>query len=513
VPLPEAIHTSDDAAARCRLLAASDWSATIMNVKTRRLLEIFEEINRIPRCSKNEEAIARWFAAWARAKNFSSRRDRAGNLLITVPATPGHEAAPAVVIQGHLDMVCEKTPASTHDFTRDPIRVIHDGEWVHADKTTLGADNGVALAVGLALAEDESLTRPTLELLFTVDEETGLTGAKKLKPGFFGGRTLINLDSETEGVFTVGCAGGRDVTITRDLQFAPVPDEFRFMRLSVGGLCGGHSGIDIHRHRANALKLLARVLGDMPAEDDIRLVAITGGTRRNAIPRDASSIVACAAGRLSELQERAAEAERAFRREYATESSLFISFTEADGAANGRKAITAEDARTTIDLLLALPHGAAQMSPDFSDLVMTSSNLAMAHTAEGRLSVITSQRSLTRSALNAMSGTARAIAALAGGQAATESEYPPWTPQLDSPLLQRCRDVYRGCYGKEPGVRALHAGLECAIIGGLCPGMDMISLGPTTENAHSPSERLYVPSLSRVWDFLVALLQSLSQDR
>jgi len=484
-----------------------------MNTETRRLLEIFGEINRIPRCSKNEDAIARWFEAWARAKNFSSRRDRAGNLLITVPATPGAETAPAVVIQGHLDMVCEKTPASTHDFARDPIRIIHDGDWIHADKTTLGADNGVALALGLALAEDERLTRPTLELLFTVDEETGLTGAKKLEPGFFGGRTLINLDSETEGVFTVGCAGGRDVTITRDLRFAPVPDEFRFMHLSVGGLCGGHSGIDIHRHRANALKLLARVLADMPAGDDIRLVEVTGGTRRNAIPRDASARVACAVGRLAELQKRVAEAERTFRREYGSESSLVISFTEADGPAHGRKAMSPEDARTTVDLLLALPHGAAQMSPDFSDLVMTSSNLAMTRTAESRLSVITSQRSLNVTALNAMSATARAIAALAGAQATTESEYPPWAPDLDSPLLKRCREVYRDCYGKEAGVRAIHAGLECAIIGGLTPDMDMISLGPTTENAHSPSERLHVPSLSHVWDFMVALLASLSQER
>jgi dipeptidase D len=484
-----------------------------MNTKTRRLLEIFEEISRIPRCSKNEEAIARWFDAWARAKNFASRRDRVGNRLITVPATPGAEAAPAVVIQGHLDMVCEKTPASTHDFTRDPIRIIHDGDWIHADETTLGADNGVALALGKALAEDDGLTRPTLELLFTVDEETGLTGAKNLEPGFFRGRTLINLDSETEGVFTVGCAGGRDVTITRDLRFTTVPDEFRFARLSVGGLCGGHSGIDIHRHRANALKLLARVLGDMPAGDDMRLVEITGGTKRNAIPRDASARVACGVGRLAEFRKRAAEAERTFRREYATESSLFISFTEEEGPTHGRKAIAPQDARTTVDLLLALPHGVAQLSPDFSDLVLTSSNLAMAHTVESRLSVITSQRSLNVPALNAMSETARAIAALAGGQATTESEYPPWTPQLDSPLLQRCCEVYRGCYGQEPGVRAIHAGLECAVIGDLCPDMDMISLGPTTENAHSPSERLHVPSLSHLWDFLVALLQSLSQAR
>jgi len=484
-----------------------------MNAKTRRLLEIFEEINRIPRCSKNEEAIASWFDAWARAKNFARRRDRVGNRLITVPATPGAEAAPAVVIQGHLDMVCEKTPASTHDFTCDPIRIIHDGDWIHADETTLGADNGVALALGLALAEDDSLTRPTLELLFTVDEETGLTGAKNLEPGFFRGRTLINLDSETEGVFTVGCAGGRDVTITRDLRFTTVPDEFRFARLSVGSLCGGHSGIDIHRHRANALKLLARVLSDMPVGDDMRLVEITGGTKRNAIPRDASARVACAVGRLAEFRKRAAAAERTFRREYATESSLFISSTEEEGPPHGRKAIAPQDARTTVDLLLALPHGVAQMSPEFSDLVLTSSNLAMAHTVESRLSVITSQRSLNMPALNAMSGTARAIAALAGGQATTESEYPPWTPQLDSPLLQRCREIYRGCYGQEPGVRAIHAGLECAVIGDLCPDMDMISLGPTTENAHSPSERLHVPSLSHVWDFLVALLQSLSQAR
>ena len=482
-----------------------------MNVNRQRLLERFEEISRIPRCSKNEEAVTQWFEAWARDHRWPSRRDPAGNLLIAVPASPGCERAPGVVIQGHLDMVCEKTPESAHDFARDPIRVIREGDWIQADGTTLGADNGVALALGTVIAEDPQLRHPPIELLFTVDEETGLTGAKKLSPGFVEGRLLINLDSETEGVFTVGCAGGRDVQIRRDLRFEPLPESHQWMRLAVAGLHGGHSGIDIHRHRANANKLLARALHAMMPIGDLRLIAVSGGTRRNAIPRDAAALIACRPDCAETLGRQVAECAERFRSEFLSEESLALSLLESPASVSGPKAMIPEDGSLVVNLLLALPHGVAQMAPDFADQVLISSNLAVIATTDRRIEIATSQRSLNRPGLDAISDQVRAAAALAGAQTHTESQYPPWTPNPVSPLLARCHEVYRSLYRREAEVRAIHAGIECAIIGDTYPGMDMISFGPTVENAHSPAERLHVPSLAKIGEFLGALLQSLAE--
>jgi dipeptidase D len=482
-----------------------------MNAGITRTLEIFEQISRIPRCSKNEEAIARWFEDWAASHGWRSRRDSAGNLLIRVPARAGCENAPAVVIQGHLDMVCEKTPESPHDFSRDPIRLIHEGDWVRADDTTLGADNGVALALGASLAEDPGVKHPALELLFTVDEETGLTGAKRIDPGWVEGRILLNLDSETERVFTVGCAGGRDVQIQRNVSFSVVPADFRLIKIVVGGLTGGHSGIDIHRPRANAIKFLARLLDAVLQDEKTRLMAAAGGTRRNAIPRDAWAQVACPAAAVSALQRHIEAWEMKFRSEFTREPSLSLSIAEAQAPASERSAMSREDGWAVVNLLLALPHGVAQMDPDFNDRVHTSSNLAMTETTADGQRIVTSQRSLSQFGMDAMSGQVRATAALAGSHAHTESEYPPWTPNHASPLLARCRDIHRRIYGKEPKVRAIHAGLECALIGDIYPGMDMISLGPTIENAHSPTERLHVPSLANLRDFLSVLLNSIAE--
>jgi dipeptidase D len=481
-----------------------------MDEKTRRALELFEEISRIPRCSGNEEAVARWFQSWAAGNGWPAVRDRAGNLRIDVPATAGCERAPGVVIQGHLDMVCEKTPESAHDFSQDSIRVIRDGDWVHAAGTTLGADNGVALALGAAVAEDRGLRRPALELLFTVDEETGLSGAKQLSPGFLTGRTLINLDSETEGVFTVGCAGGRDLTLERDLGTTPYPEGWRALSLAVGGLRGGHSGVDIHRRRANATKLLARALNALLGAEGPWLVTLTGGSRHNAIPRDAAALIACAPGQAAGVRRQAAALRERLRAEFETETELSIVIADADPPPAGMSALPLEDARLLVNLLLAVPHGPLEMAPDFPDLVLSSNNLAVTTAADGRLSVLTSQRSLTAAGLEAATEAVRAVAGLAGGRATVSTEYPPWTPNPESALLARSRQVYRSLFGRDPAVRAIHAGLECALIGGFFPGMDMISFGPTTEDAHCPSERLNLPSLARLRGFLTALLESLS---
>jgi dipeptidase D len=407
-------------------------------------------------------------------------------------------------------MVCEKTPESAHDFACDPIRVIREADWIHADGTTLGADNGVALALGTVIAEDPELRRPRIELLFTVDEETGLTGARNLSAGFLEGRLLINLDSETEGVFTVGCAGGRDVQIHRNLRFGPLPQGHRRLKLTVAGLRGGHSGIDIHRQRANANKLLARALHAMLPAGDLRLIGISGGTRRNAIPRDAEALFACQPECAEALRQEAANCAERFRSEFSSEPSLSISLSDAPAEAPDEEAMMPEDGTLVINLMLALPHGVAQMAPGFTDLVLTSSNLATVATSDRRLTIATSQRCLNRPGLDAISEQVRAAAVLAAAQTHTESQYPPWTPNPASPLLARCREVFRGLYRREPEVRAIHAGIECAIIGEKNPGMDMISLGPTIENAHSPAERLHAPSLARTGEFLGVLLNSLA---
>lgn len=483
----------------------------MMQTSMQGVLDHFEQISRIPRCSKNEAAVARYFENWAGRRGWACRRDPAGNLLIPVPAAAGCERAPAVVLQGHLDMVCEKAPTSAHDFARDPIRIIRDGDWIHADDTTLGADNGVALALGAAIAEDSTLLRPPLELLFTVEEETGLTGAKRLPPGFFEGRLLINLDSETEGVFTVGCAGGRDVQIHCGLQFEALAEDCRWLQLSVGGLRGGHSGIDIHRPRANANKLLARTLLALMQAVELRLASVSGGSKRNAIPRNAGALLACRPEGIEVLRRRAAQCAEDFRTEFPGESALALDLSELPAPGPRREAMSPAAAERTVNLLLALPHGAARMAPDFADLVLTSTNLASVATVGGRLEVATSQRSLSDSGLDAMSAEVRAVAALAGAATHTESEYPPWTPNLASPLLSRSREVYRRLFRRDPEVRALHAGLECAVIGRTYPGMDMLSIGPTTENAHSPAERLHVPALARIDEFLRALLRSLTE--
>jgi dipeptidase D len=473
-------------------------------------MEWFENISRFPRCSKGEAAVSRWFQDWARRRGWPAKTDPAGNLLIDVPASPGAETAAGVVLQGHLDMVCEKTPESVHDFSRDPIRLIREGEWVRADGTTLGADNGVALALGAALAEDAALRHPKLELLFTVDEETGLTGAKALAPGFFEARTLVNLDSESEGVFTVGCAGGRDAVIRREVTFGTVPDGHLRVRFSVGGLLGGHSGIDIHRHRANAIRLLAQALQQLLTLQGLELIDIRGGSKRNAIPRDAQALLACPAGRMPELLGRTERLLALVRREYPAEAGVYFNVTPQGEAGGGLRALARQDAVGLVQLLLALPHGVCEMDSGFTDLVMSSNNLAVTRTTEGGQEIITSQRSLTAPGLDSVSGTVRAVAALAGARCTSESEYPPWAPNLDSAILRRCRRIYRSLYRRQPEVRALHAGLECAIIGSTYPGLDMISLGPTTENAHSPAERLNVPSLARLYDFLSALLESMA---
>jgi dipeptidase D len=476
--------------------------------KTNEILKWFEEITKIPRCSKNEDAICNWLINWARDNNFGVKTDSVNNVLITVPGTAGYENSPAVVIQGHVDMVCEKTPDSDHDFTKDPIKLVYDGDWLTADRTTLGADNGIAIAMAMTAALADDIPHPPLELLFTVDEETGLTGASSLEPGFLEGKILINVDSEDEGYFTVGCAGGINTNQTVPFAFAAVPGDYKAVKIMAGGMKGGHSGIDINAEKANAIKVLALALETLKAKVDFRLAAFTGGTAHNAIPRDADAFVYVPDNALDDVNAAIADAEKTLKIEFRnTDPDLFI---KAEASAESfDQAMTAEESAKALDFILVIPHGVAAMSTDIEGLVETSNNLARVRVEDNNIKVLTSQRSSVVSRLNALTNRIEAVARLAGGEAFSGDGYPPWQPNMDSPLLAKSLEIYEGMFKKKPVVEVIHAGLECGIIGDKNPGMDMISIGPTLKYPHSPDEKIHIGTIGMVWDFIAELLKQL----
>jgi len=479
-----------------------------MENKANTIIDIFEAISAIPRCSKNESQVAAWLMDWAREHGYPSRSDAAGNLVIRVPATAGMENRPTVILQGHMDMVCEKTPASTHDFERDPIRLVRDGDWIHAEGTTLGADNGIALALALALAEDDTVCHPPLELLFTVDEESGLIGAHKLDASLIEGRILINIDSEDEGVFTIGCAGGEETLVRLPLTYEDLPAGCGGDRIVVGGLRGGHSGVDIHKPRANANRLLGRLLLRLQEREGVRLVSFSGGSAHNAIPRDASALLAFPPAQASMVRETVKICEQVFLEEHAdTEPNLFVHDEAAEGGLPER-VLCPESAVQAVRLLNALPHGVHGMSTRVAGLVETSCNLAIVRIKKDALEIISSQRSSAMSRMDEMTERVAAVASLAGASATRLNHHPAWAPDMAAALLQRCREVFGGLCGKEPVVEVIHAGLECGLIGDKVPGMEMISIGPNLRHPHSPDEKLDVPSVGRVYQFLAALLTS-----
>ena len=484
-----------------------------MNPKTTEILSHFEQISRIPRRSGREDKISRWFQDWAAGRDYPVKKDAAGNLCIAVAASTGCERAPVVIIQGHMDMVCEKTRNSSHDFDKDPIRFVQDGDWLKADQTSLGADNGIALALAMAVAEDESVVHPPLELLFTVDEESGLTGATKLDADIISGQVLLNIDSEEEGVFTVGCAGGKDVRMRLTLDTAACPRGHLAGDVIVRGLSGGHSGIDIHKRRANANCLLARALLTAMNGAQVRLVSIKGGTVHNAIARDAVACICCDPDSVPKIKERIASLAKAVQREYESiEPKMELVFRPSTDAKPQKDALTVESSRKVVQLLMSLPHGVSGMCSDMPSVVETSNNLATVALEGKNVELLSSQRSSVMSRLQEITSRVESIASLAGAQSSVTNSYPAWQPDMTSPLLARCRSVYKDLFNTDPEVQIIHAGLECGIIGAKKQTMQMISFGPIIENPHSPDERLYVPSVGNVWDFLVGLLKSYGTD-
>ncbi len=474
---------------------------------TKKILEAIERLSQIPRRSKKEEKIAAWLKDWAESNGFEVRQDNVLNTVIEVPASTGYEKSETLVIQGHMDMVCEKAKGSTHDFDKDPIEFVYtDNGWLKANQTTLGADNGIAIAMAMVAATDADVPHPKMELLFTIDEETGLTGATSLKPGFIKGKQLLNIDSEDEGVFTVGCAGGKDAKVILPFVANETLASHKAMRLVAGGMFGGHSGVDIGLARANAIKILFRAIHLIGKECDIRISTVKGGTARNAIPRDAEAVVLIPSSAVGQAGEIIATADKTVRTEYAkTDPNIKLELIDEPGNHNATDAATTNN---VVHTLLVYPDGVADMSKDIEGLVETSNNLATVDVNDGELTILSNQRSSNMDRLGLHCDRILAVGKMAGAEAHTSGGYPSWQPNMDSKLLARCEAVYEKKFGKKPVVEAIHAGLECGIIGSKYDGMDMISFGPTIKHPHSPDEKIEIDSIGKVWDFLVALFES-----
>jgi len=479
----------------------------IAGLKPEGIWKYFAEIAKIPRCSKNEAAISKYILKTARRLGLEAKVDDVGNVAVKKPASPGREDVRRVCLQGHLDMVCEKNAATVHDFAKDPIKIVRKDNVLMADGTTLGADNGIAVATNLAIMEDRSLEHGPLEFLFTVDEETGLTGAYSLRPDFLESRTLINLDSEEESALFVGCSGGRDTVGTWQLDFEPAPPKSAAVEISVRGLKGGHSGLEIDKGRGNAIKILNRVLLALTGLG-ARLSSINGGTKRNAIPREASALVFIPRKDLDKAKAAAQEISRALQAEISTvDPNLDIGLAELKKIRRGR-VIKKSQQKRLLQTITALPHGVMKMSADLPGLVETSTNLAIVKTTKKGVEIATNQRSSVASEIDEIVEVVRTVFEMGGAEPQSSHGYPAWKPNLESEILKITRSTHAELFGKEPEVKAIHAGLECGIIGDKYPGMDMVSFGPTLEGVHTPDEKIYIDTVERFWALLLATLRN-----
>ncbi len=482
---------------------------TIRDLEPKLIWEQFDDITRVPRPSKREEKIIEWLVAFAQKHNIEYQKDDTGNVVMRMPATAGYEDRPTIILQSHMDMVCEKNSDVEFDFDNDPIRTRIDGEWVRAEGTTLGADCGIGMAAALAVLLDTSLERPAIEALFTVDEETGLTGAFGLGEGMLTGKYLVNLDSEDEGEIFIGCAGGIDTVARMDYDKEAAPEGYAFVRLEVGDLLGGHSGDDIDKGRANSNKLLARFLYNACDTFQIALARMDGGNLRNAIPREAYAIVGVPAESKADFVERYMEFGEMMKEEFRhTEPRMRFSTADAETPA---EVMTNDDMCALLITIVGLPNGVLAMSFAVPGLVETSSNLASVKFDDAAQQVVitTSQRSSVESAKLYAAQTIESVFYLAGCDVEHSDGYPGWSPNPDSKLLATTVECYRKLFATEPKVRAIHAGLECGLFLEKYPHLEMVSFGPTLRGVHSPDERLEIATVDKFWKLLVELMRSL----
>lgn len=471
------------------------------------LWNYFHDITQIPRPSKKEEKVIAFLENFSKTHQLDYKKDKSGNILISKPATPGYEKSKTVILQAHMDMVCEKNSDVSFDFDADAIQYYIDGDWVKARGTTLGGDNGIGMAMMLAVLTSDELQHPAIECLFTVDEETGLTGAFALENNFLKGEVLINLDSEDDGVIFIGCAGGIDTTATLPYTEEPVPADYFAFKVSVKGLKGGHSGDDINKGLGNANKILNRYLWTVNKQTDLRLHSFDGGNLRNAIPREANALVSVPYSEKENV--------RVLLNQFIAEIELELSETEPTiqiTLESEQLPTTAVDKKTSDALLNALyacPHGVIAMSRDMPGLVETSTNLAsIKMKPDNNILITTSQRSSIESSKYDIANQVEAALTLAGATATHGDGYPGWKPNLKSNVLTVAQAAYKTLFNETPGIRAIHAGLECGLFLEKYPHLDMISIGPQMYGVHSPDERLSISSTQKCWKWLVEILKN-----
>lgn len=479
----------------------------MQNLKPASVWRFFEEIMQIPRPSKHEEKISAYLQKFGRDRGLETLADELGNVLIRKPASKGYENSPMVCLQSHMDMVCEKNGDKVFDFLTDAIQPVIDGDWLTADGTTLGADDGIGVAAALAILDDDSIEHGPLEALFTVDEETGLTGAGGLSDNWLKSEILLNFDDEDEGEYCIGCAGGIDTTVAIDYTTRPVPDGEQAFRLHVSGLKGGHSGDDINKGLGCANKILARLAWNATEKCKAGLAAIEGGNLRNAIAREAYADIVIANDFIDDFRKMFSIMANSIKFEFrSTEPSLKIELLPIDMP---KCLIDRATQYNLLNSLLACAHGVLAMSREIPNFVETSTNLASIKMRDGQIHIATSQRSSVESAKQAAAQKIDATFRMIGAHVSHGDGYPGWTPNPDSRVLKVGVEVYRKMYGKDPVVRAIHAGLECGLIGEKYPKMDMISYGPTLRGVHSPDERIEIKSVEMFWNQTLAILKAL----
>lgn len=477
----------------------------IRDLKPKPVWNYFHEITQIPRPSKYEKGMIAHMKEFGKKHNLETIVDKVGNVIIRKPATKGMENRKGVIFQTHLDMVPQKNSDKKHDFLKDPIETVIDGEWVKANGTTLGADNGIGVASTMAVLASKDIAHGPIEALFTIDEETGMTGVFGLKKGLLKGDILMNLDSEDEGELYVGCAGGVDVNVTKDYAEEKSPKGMITYKITAKGLKGGHSGVDIALGRANSNKIMFRFLMQAESDFGIRLAEAAGGDLRNAIPRESYSVVLVPGIKAKDFEKFVKGYEKMYRAEF-SETEPDLKFL-AEKIATPAKVMKKDEQYKVIRALFACPNGVQRMSQAMKGLVETSNNLAIVKCAGGKFETYNLTRSSVDSAKEATAWKIAAVFHLIGANVTLTGTYPGWKPNMQSPILKTMSDVYKGIFGKVPEKKAIHAGLECGLIGGVYPNLDMISFGPTIKYPHSPDEKVNIESVGKFWDFLVGTLK------
>jgi dipeptidase D len=481
-------------------------SNEIIKLEPREVWENFYNLTQVPRPSKKEEKIQAFMVNFGKSLGLATEKDAVGNVIIRKPATPGMENRKGIILQGHLDMVPQKNNATAHDFEKDPIDAYIDGEWVRARGTTLGADNGIGVASAMAVLASKSLVHGPIEALFTCDEETGMTGAIGLQPKVLKGDILLNMDSEEEGELYVGCAGGINANIEFEYDEVIVPEGVTPFKLTISGLKGGHSGLDISLGRGNANKLIVRFLKHATREIDVRLAEINGGGMRNAIPREGYAVVLVPDENIALLKKAVKNYESIYKLELgAVEPTLSFTIEETEMPKSMIEERVQDD---LIDSVYGCPNGVIRMSDGMAGMVETSTNLSTIKSQMGVIFVKCLLRSSVDSAKDDLVEQVDSVFALGGAMVSFDGGYPGWKPNMDSQILKQMKEIYQSKFGKVPAVLGIHAGLECGILGAAYPNWDMISFGPTMRSPHSPDERVNIASVQKFWDFLVEVLKN-----